>query len=100
MEELTPDTLKLVERLFPREHQAEVCDILARHCGDNLPLTGRRKDGSGHERIRFAAIKLSGGDLAKLRAAIDHAKIDWRDVLVWAGFGSSVTEHQNWRVRF
>ena len=96
MNRLTPDTEGLVERLFPPEHRAEVCDILARECGDNLPLTGPPKNASGHERIRFAAIKLSGGDVAKLRDAVDYAKIDWRDVLVWAGFGSSLTEHRNW----
>jgi hypothetical protein len=96
MKELTSDTVKLVERLFPPEQHTEVCDLLARECGNNLPLTGPPTNAHGHERIRFAAMKVSGGDLAKLREAVDHSKIDWRDVLVSAGFGNSVTAHQEW----
>jgi hypothetical protein len=93
---VTPKTVQLVDRLFPPEHREEVCEILARECGDNLPLTGPPAPGRGHERIRFAALKISGGDLAKLRQAVDYAKIDWRDVLVGAGFGNSLTAHQEW----
>jgi len=46
--------------------------------------------------VRFAVLMLSEGDLDKLRSLIDHAKIDWRDVLVWAGFGYSLTAHERW----
>jgi hypothetical protein len=48
------------------------------------------------ERIRFAVLKLSAGDLKALQRAIDLAKIDWRDVLVAAGFCSDVTAHKSW----
>jgi hypothetical protein len=96
MEELTPKTVQLVERLFPPEHREEVCELLARECGDNLPLTGPPTPGAGHERIRFAVLKLSEGNLTKLHEIVNHAKIDWRDVLVWAGFGNSLTAHEEW----
>ena len=36
------------------------------------------------ERVRLAAIQLAGGDLDKLRRMIDAAKVDYRDVLMWA----------------
>jgi hypothetical protein len=48
------------------------------------------------ERIRFAALKLSEGDMGRLRAAIDLAKLDWRDLLMNAGFGWSVHVHEKW----
>jgi hypothetical protein len=41
-------------------------------------------------------LKLSAGDLRKLRQEIDSANHDWRDTLVAAGFGQSVTAHRNW----
>ena len=50
----------------------------------------------GLERIRFAVLKLSDGDVEKLDAAVNLAKTDWRDLLVAAGFGDSLTEHDCW----
>ena len=96
MRDVSPDTEKLLERLFPPELRDDVRDLLARECGDNLPLTGPPTSRRTHERIRFAALKLSEGNLSKLRDVVNHAKIDWRDVLVWAGFGHSLTAHEEW----
>ena len=48
------------------------------------------------ERIRFAALKLSKGDIVRLRAAIALAKVDWRDVLLHAGFAWSVDAYKKW----
>jgi len=95
MNDLTSDTRKVIERLFPAQRD-EVCDLLTRECGDNLPLTGPRSAASSHERIRFAVLKISNGDVTKLRDAVEHAKIDWRDVLMGAGFGDSLTAHKEW----
>jgi hypothetical protein len=75
---VSANTAKLIERLFPPEQHAEVRDILA------------------HDRIRFAVLKLSEGNLEKLRDIVDQAKIDWRDVLMSAGFGNSLTAHLDW----
>jgi hypothetical protein len=41
-------------------------------------------------------LKLSGGALNALQRPIDLAKIDWRDVLVAAGFGSDLSAHKSW----
>ena len=70
-------------------------DLLVTRCGSNLPFN-EEADGRSLERIRFAALKLSDGDLAKLRAAIELAQIDSRDVLVAAGFGHDVRAHEAW----
>ena len=90
---LTDATVHRIARMFPLEDQDLVCAVLIEECGDNLPLTATD---SGIERIRFAVLKLSGGDLNALQRAIDLAKIDGRDVLVAAGFGSDVTAHRTW----
>jgi hypothetical protein len=70
-------------------------ELLVRECGDALPFV-ERSHRKLAERIRFAVLKLSGGDLEGLRAAIREAQIDWRDVLMMAGFGSG-SAHRCWR---
>ena len=45
------------------------------------------------ERLRYAALKLSGGRLDALREAVELARIDWRDLLMGAGFGYDVHAH-------
>lgn len=45
------------------------------------------------ERLRFAALKLSQGDLSKLKEAIGFATVDWRDLLMNADFGYYVEAH-------
>ena len=69
---------------------------LLESCGDNLP--GVATDYLQlAERIRFAVLKLSGGDLNKLQAAIEGAALDWRDILVAAGFASDKAAHLAWQ---
>jgi hypothetical protein len=52
------------------------------------------------DRIRFATLKLSEGDLAKLRHWIAEAErgdeVDWRAVIGAAEFGSRVEAHTEW----
>jgi hypothetical protein len=47
------------------------------------------------ERLRFAVLRLSGGDLAALAHAVSAGEKDWRDVLVWADFGDG-RAHETW----
>jgi hypothetical protein len=95
VEPLTERTLRLVEHLFGAGDAVVARRLLLEECGTNLPFC-ETQDAAGLERIRFAVLMLSGGDVDKLRATVDHAKQDWRDVLVWAGFGYSLTEHDRW----
>lgn len=87
---LTDATLDRIVRVFSLEDRDLVSTLLIEECGDNLPLS-KAANPDSIERIRFAVLKLSGGDLNALRRAIDLAKVDWRDVLVAAGFGSDIT---------
>lgn len=59
--------------------------IVRDECGYNLPLRGNHNE-EEVERIRFAVLKLSRGNVDKLKKAVVDANTDWRDVLLWAGF--------------
>lgn len=92
---LSPHTRALIERTFDAPDRKTATDILSRECGNNLPFC-ETYDEFDMERIRFAAIKISDGKLARLQEAIELAKRDWRDVLVWADFGQSADAHKIW----
>jgi hypothetical protein len=73
----------------------EVGRLLTEQCGNNLPFC-ERNDQFQMERIRFAVLKLSQGSMSELLRAIGVAKVDWRDVLVAAGFGNELLAHRRW----
>ena len=37
-------------------------------------------------RVRFDAVALARGDLAELERVVEHARLDYRDVLLWAEY--------------
>jgi hypothetical protein len=92
---LSPLTKQLVEILFNPKDALEAAQWLEDECGNSLPFC---KDYDEHkmERIRFAALKLSQGNLTKLLKAIDMARRDWRDVLVAADFANRFEAHETW----
>jgi hypothetical protein len=90
-------TREHVARLFPAAAQSEAAALLEEDCGDALPLLGHRATPQSLERVRFAALKISDGDLTQLRRAVELAKLDWRDLLVAAGFADDVHAHLKWR---
>jgi len=92
---LTPETEQRIDLLFPPEHRDTVRKLLLGECGNNLPFL-EKIDSIAMDRFRFAALKLSGGDLKKLRDALALAKADWRDLLMAAGFGSDIDAHKTW----
>jgi hypothetical protein len=93
--ELSAGTVRRIEILFPEAERAEAAAMLVSECGDNLPYA-KELGSEGIERIRFAALKLSSGSLERLRESVWLAKVDWRDVLVFAGFGNDVQAHLHW----
>ncbi len=92
---LSPRTRQLVEKVFGPKRIAEAAQWLEDECGDNLPFC-EGEDEFQMERIRFAAIKLSEGNVQKLLEAIDEARMDWRDLFMAAGFGYDVDAHELW----
>ena len=92
---LSPQTKRLVEKLFSPSQVPEATQWLEDECGNNLSSC-EAYDEYQMERIRFAAIKLSQGDMMKLLAAIDEARMDWRDLFMAADFGQDVNAHVIW----
>jgi hypothetical protein len=73
-----------LERLVRQDFEPDadlVLDVL-----DELPGY------AASERVQAAVVKLAGGDLRRLDRQLQEARIDWRDVLVAAGFA-----HEDWR---
>jgi hypothetical protein len=93
--ELSPQTSRRLEMLFPPMTREEARRLLTHECGSNLPLSGNSTPQS-LERIRFAALKVSDGQIEKLKKAIELAKADWRDLLVDAGFAHDTEAHKSW----
>ena len=59
-----PETVReIIHRLFPPDRQAEVAALLTQHFVSR-PILG------GTERCCLAALKLSGGDLRRLRRTV------------------------------
>jgi hypothetical protein len=92
---LSPGTLARIEALFRPEERDSVRTLLANECANDLPFCAGL-DESGLERLRFAVLKLSAGNLGRLRREINQAKLDWRDTLMAAGFGEDVNAHRQW----
>lgn len=92
---LSPRKRQLVDTLFDPKDVAEAVQWLEEECGNNLPFC-EKDDEFSMERIRFAALKLSKGDMLKLLAAIDLARMDWRDLFMSADFGYDVNAHNKW----
>ena len=93
MRPLSDETTRLIRHFFP-EQAEEVVKLIERRCNDDLPNVGKpTAENTNVERIRYGALKLSNGDLQKLQKILGF---DWRDILVWAGFGNSLSEHRRW----
>lgn len=92
---ITQNTRNRVRALFSPEEWADVEEMLDTRCGNSLPFLENLSP-ERLERFQFAALKLSEGDLAKLEEAVAVAQRDWRDLLVAAGFGNSLTIHKRW----
>jgi hypothetical protein len=92
---LSAQTLRRLELLFRPDDRAVAEAMLVNECGNNLPFL-EKLDMVELERYRYAALKLSGGDMESLRRAVKLAQQDWRDLLMAAGFGQDITAHERW----
>lgn len=82
--------------LFSGQHRDAVEKYLLETFGDNFP--GVDPDYVQlAERIRFAVLKLSEGDLKKLQAAIERTAVDWRDTLMAVDFAVDQSIHLAWK---
>src|SRR3954452_18172127 len=92
---LSAQTLRRLELLFRPADRAAAEAILVNEGGNNLPFL-EKLDMFQLERYRYAALKVSEGDLEALRRAVQLAQQDWRDLLMAAGFGHDAAAHERW----
>ncbi|MGR8918888.1 MAG: hypothetical protein ACU85V_04665 [Gammaproteobacteria bacterium] len=92
---LSARTRALVEACFPAAAVDDVAALLEHDCADALPGCAGH-DPARMERIRFAVLKLSGGDETRLLHGLELARTDWRDLLVAAGFEHALDAHGRW----
>lgn len=92
---LSADTQRVIDCWVPEGDRDSVRQLLETRCGAGVPLWSG-KTPAGLERLRFAALKLGAGSPAQLQRAVELANIDWRDVLVAAGFGHDPLAHRRW----
>jgi hypothetical protein len=76
MAALSPKTVRRLARLFQGDERAEAERLLVEKCGNKL-APFEAISATDLERFHFAALKLSGGQLDKLRAAVELAQVDW-----------------------
>jgi hypothetical protein len=95
---LTDATVERLRFLFGEDTQAEAASLLERECSNNLPLL-ESAGPAELERFHFAALKVSRGNIERLRSAIELANQDWRDLLLAAGFANSSEAHLWWQPR-
>ena len=95
MTELTQRTTKVIAALFPKNEQGIVSDELVTNCSTNIPGCDNWSNVQ-LERIWFAVLKLSVGQLNKLESSIKLANTDYRDLLMAADFGCDLEAHNKW----
>ena len=94
MLELSPDTIERVHAVFSASQWPAVENLLLNHA----VFSGMTSDWAElAERVRFAVLKLSCGNLDSLSHQLDEARIDWRDTLMAAGFGHETSAHKRWK---
>lgn len=87
---VSPLTLKQLRALFAHEGIDELIEMIGRAC---LELS---RNHAVIERIGSAMVRVGGGRVSALREAIELAKVDWRDLLVIAGFAEDASAHLAW----
>ena len=98
MSALSKRTKELIHCLYKSDEALTVCDMLEVKCGtEALSCDGWTPENM--ERIRFAVLKLAYENTLDLRAALSLAQSDWRDLLMFAGFGQDVKAHEKWAKR-
>ena len=92
---LSPNTIARIDLLFKPKEREEAACLLNEQCGNNLPFL-EKLNCYELERYQFAALRISKGSLLGLGKAVKAAQLDWRDLLLAAGFGYDIHAHESW----
>ena len=99
---LSFETQRRVDMMYPPEQREEVTRLLGllaetlREQATRILGSETRASTSENERIQFAALKVSNGDVDVLKKAIKLGQFDYRELLIAAGFGWNSSKHKSW----
>ena len=88
-------TRRIVEKHFPSE-SVNVIEQLQGYCEYLSEFIAADSQPETYDRFCFAILKIAKTSNKKLKNAIKLGKTDYRDLLVSAGFGNSLTVHKEW----
>lgn len=95
---LAPLTEELIASCCPPTQRQAVSDFLSANCARDLPGIGSTPEWIELiDRIQLAAIRGSNWNLETIAAAVKLANLDWRDLLVAAGFANDLSSHRLWQ---
>lgn len=83
--------LDIIRALFSEDNYDVAKSLLHEFCNEEVA-----SDPALLERIRTAALKSCKGSVERLADCIELAHLDWRDLLVGAGFADEPDSHKNW----
>jgi hypothetical protein len=95
---LSDDVRRTIDALFPEDDRDRAAQILDEGCNRNVFILKDATD-AHLERVQMAAVKVSEGRSDKLEYAVDLAQKDWRDLLMYAEFGTDADAHKSWLSR-
>ena len=92
---ITLRTRDVLRAVFPPNLWERVETTLMIDCGP-AQIHSQDFDGEAMERIWLATLKLSDRSITAFENAVLLVQIDWRDVLLGAGFGNDLDAHIKW----
>jgi len=85
----------ITAKYFPADCEW-VISQLQNYCEYLADIFSDDPSSESYERFCFAVLKIGKTSKEKLIQAIELGKVDYRDLLVSAGFANSLTIHNNW----
>ena len=95
MNYLTTNTQQVIAHYFPAESDWAT-DQLQSYCEYMSEYISDKTTPESYERFCLAILKIGKTSKEKFLQAIELGKCDYRDLLVAAGFGNSITIHNDW----
>ena len=93
---LITDRVKKVTHHYHPSETGWFVSQLQEYCEYLSEFSTDERKAESYERICFALLKCGKTSKEKFIQAIELGKTDYRDVLVSAGFGNSITVHNDW----
>ena len=88
-QELSAIVKRYIEQIFEESEHDKAKALL-------LEITATDSGNQAANRCEIAALKVSDGTLAGLERAVKMYQLDFRDLLMCAGFGNNITAHETW----